>query len=337
MKRALVLTLAALFVGLCIPMFLLGRRQAESEPVRPAEETTVPGETVLTEPVLTGDSLDGRRLLRVLMEDGTVEEKPLNDYLAGVILAEMPTSFGEEALKAQAVVSRTYTLRHRGQDKHEEADICTDPSCCQGWISYEDYCAKAGDAGPAGAQAAARAVQATDGQVLTYGGELIDATFFSCSGGRTESAVEVWGGDVPYLQAVDSPGEEAPHNADTEVFSKAEFTERILSQAPEADLSGPPEDWFGSVTATEGGGVESLTIGGVAFTGKELRSLLGLRSTVFAVSVVGDDILFETRGFGHRVGMSQYGAEAMARAGSSYEEILYHYYTGVTLENYFQD
>ena len=177
----------------------------------------------------------------------------------------------------------------------------------------------------------------TDGQVLVYDGALIDATFFSCSGGQTEAAAEVWGGEVPYLQSVESPGEQAPYNEDTATFTLEEFSARILSQNPEADLSGEPEVWFGSVTATEGGGVETLEIGGVAFTGKELRSLLGLRSTIFAVSVSENEIIFQTRGYGHRVGMSQYGAQAMAQAGSTYQEILLHYYTGVSLENYFQE
>ena len=117
-------------------------------------------------------------------------------------------------------------------------------------------------------------------------------------------------------------GEEAPHNEDTVSFSTEEFSARILSQNPAADLSGSPESWFGAVSATEGGGVEALEIGGVSFTGKELRSLLGLRSTVFAVSVMGDEIFFQTRGYGHRVGMSQYGADAMAVTGSTCPEIL---------------
>ena len=142
---------------------------------------------------------------------------------------------------------------------------------------------------------------------------------------------------MPYLQSVESPGEQAPYNEDTATFTLEEFSARILSQNPEADLSGEPEAWFGSVTATEGGGVETLEIGGVAFTGKELRSLLGLRSTIFAVSVSENEIIFQTRGYGHRVGMSQYGAQAMAQVGSTYQEILLHYYTGVSLENYFQE
>ena len=337
MKRALVLTLAALFVGLCIPaLFLLGQGEHPEGGPPTEPDQTAPEETAgIAQTVPSGDSLDGTLLLQVLLSDGTVEQKPLDDYLAGVILAEMPASFEEEALKAQAVVSRTYTLRQTARKKHADADICTDPSCCQGWISYEDYCAKTGDDGPDCAQAAAQAVKATDGLVLVYDGALIDATFFSCSGGRTETAVEVWGSDVPYLQSVESPGEEAPHNADTVSFSAEEFSARILSQNPGADLSGLPSSWFGDTSVTEGGGVEALEIGGVFFSGKELRSLLGLRSTVFTVSVLGDEIFFQTRGYGHRVGMSQYGAQAMAQAGSSCEEILLHYYTGVELQNYF--
>ena len=238
MKRAWVLTLAAIFVGVWIPaLFLLGRQEEPEGTLPPEPVQTAPADrTEAVQTVPSGDSLDGTMLLQVLMSDGTVEQKPLDDYLAGVILAEMPASFEEEALKAQAVVSRTYTLRQTARNKHDSADICTDPGCCQGWISYEDYCAKAGEAGPDGAQAAAQAVKATDGQVLVYDGGLIDATFFSCSGGRTETAVEVWGSDVPYLQSVDSPGEEAPHIVFTPYLRAlaAQLTEGIASPAEKA-------------------------------------------------------------------------------------------------------
>ena len=136
---------------------------------------------------------------------------------------------------------------------------------------------------------------------------------------------------MPYLQSVESPGEQAPYNEDTATFTLEEFSARILSQNPEADLSGEPEAWFGSVTATEGGGVETLEIGGVAFTGKELRSLLGLRSTIFAVSVSENEIIFQTRGYGHRVGMSQYGARELALEGKTFDEILKWYYKGTEI------
>lgn len=311
MRRSWMLTMAALLVGFGLPALLMESETGSSGVIAP--QLTVPESP--GEEKVEGD-------LRVLWEDGTVREMELNDYLTGVLLAELPMSFHEEARKAQAVVSRTYTLRRVASPRHEEADICTDSTCCQGWKNPADQ---------ENADLALAAIQATEGQVLTYGGELIDATFFSCSGGRTEAAVEVWGSDVPYLQSVESPGEAAPHNEDTQQFTKEEFRSLILAAAPEAELSGNPADWFGSVTSTVGGGVEELEIGGVTFTGTELRSILGLRSTVFAVSTSEEQIIFQTRGFGHRVGMSQYGAEAMARSGSTYEEILLHYYAGVSL------
>lgn len=348
MKRALALGLAALFLGFFIPALAVrlgdsgqarqtDRQQATQPSSSPRETEEPEGTAPLQAGPVSEGSADGSMLLRVQMSDGTVSELPLDDYLTGVVLAEMPTSFQKEALKAQAVVSRTYTLRQMARNKHTAADICTDASCCQGWMSYEDYCAKEGEQeGSAGAEAAAQAVRETDGQVLTFDGALIDATFFSCSGGRTEAAVEVWGTDIPYLQAVDSPGEEnAAHFTDTETFSKADFVQLIHSKAPEAALEGSPANWFGSVTATEGGGVETLEIGGVVFTGKDLRTLLGLRSTVFSIRVSEDQIIVETKGYGHRVGMSQYGAEAMAQAGSDYHAILLHYYQGVDVIDYF--
>ncbi len=348
MKRAVALGLAAVLLGFLIPALAVrlggsGRAQQADgqQTTQPGSSPTEAGEPEGTAPPQAGPvsegSADGSMLLRVQMSDGMVSELPLDDYLTGVVLAEMPTSFQGEALKAQAVVSRTYTLRQMARNKHDTADICTDASCCQGWMSYEDYCAKEGEqVGNAGAEAAAQAVRETDGQVLTFEGKLIDATFFSCSGGRTEAAVEVWGTEIPYLQAVDSPGEEnAAHFTDTVSFSKEKFSQLIHSKAPEAALEGSPANWFGSVTATEGGGVGTLEIGGVVFAGKDLRSLLGLRSTVFSIHVSEDQIIVETKGYGHRVGMSQYGAEAMAQAGSDYRTILLHYYQGVDVADYF--
>ena len=156
---------------------------------------------------------------------------------------------------------------------------------------------------------------------------LFCTSFVSCSGGSTEDAVAVWGQDVPYLQAVDSPGEEdAPRFTDTVKFSSGEFAEKLGLTA-----SGAPADWFGAATYTDGGGVDTMTIRGQTFTGTQLRSKLGLRSTAFEISVSGNTVTITTRGFGHRVGMSQYGAQAMAREGSTCAEILAHYYTGTEL------
>ena len=256
---------------------------------------------------------------------GNLQQMSLEDYLTGVVLAEMPADFEEEALKAQAVVARTYTRRRMDSPKHGEAALCMDSGCCQGYLSAAEYLGKGGT--QASIDKVRRAVTATDGHVLVYDGALIDATYFSCSGGRTEDAAAVWGQDVPYLQAVESPGEEAaPRFSDQAEFSAAELAALLGLQN-----DGDPADWFGAVTYTGGGGVDTILIRGQEFTGTALRKALGLRSTAFTVSVRGTTVTFTTRGFGHRVGMSQYGAQAMAQAGSGYEEILAHYYTGAEL------
>ena len=273
----------------------------------------------------TRAAVDEKEQLTVLAQSGNLRQMPLSEYLVGVVLAEMPADFDSEALKAQAVVARTYTRKRMEKGKHGQAAVCMDPGCCQGWRSTEDYLDEGGR--QASVDKVRRAVEDTDGAVLCYEGRLIDATYFSCSGGSTEDAVAVWGQDVPYLQAVDSPGEEdAPRYSDSVTFTPAELADRLG-----IENRGDPAGWFTDVTYTGGGGVESMSVRGRAFTGTQLRSKLGLRSTAFAVEVQGKHITITTRGFGHRVGMSQYGAQAMAEGGSGFEEILAHYYTGAEL------
>ena len=248
-----------------------------------------------------------------------------NAVLLGVVLAEMPASFEPEALKAQAVVARTYTCKRMEGGKHDAAAVCMDPGCCQGFRAPADYLDEGGK--QTAVDKVRSAVKSTDGQVLHYDGSLIDATYFSCSGGSTEDAVAVWGQDVPYLQAVESPGEEtAPRYSDSVTFTPSELAQRLG-----IENRGDPSGWFSGITYTEGGGVETISVRGKSFTGTQLRSKLGLRSTAFAVEVQGKHITITTRGFGHRVGMSQYGAQAMAEGGAGFEDILRHYYTGAEL------
>ena len=262
-----------------------------------------------------------------LLTDKGIEEIEIEEYLIGVLLREIPGRFHIEAQKAQAIVARTYALRTtQYKDKHSSNAICTDPGCCQGYRNPNEYLQGGGD--EERVNLARQAVDETKGQILIYQGMPIDATYFSCSGGQTEDALAVWGVDVPYLQSVSSPGEElADHYWDSIQFTPDEF-----KTALGADLSGKPDQWFGKVTYTRGGGVESMLIGGRLYTGTELRSLLGLRSTAFSVAVSNNSISITTRGFGHRVGMSQYGAQAMALQGKEYEEILAHYYPGTEID-----
>lgn len=254
----------------------------------------------------------------------------MEDYLVGVVLAEMPASFQMEALKAQAVAARTYTIRRSNENsRHGHGTICTDHTCCQAYIDPQEYVENGGSGNAV--DRVTRAVADTAGEVLVYDEELIMATYFSCAGGITEDAVAVWGQDVPYLQSVISPGEEsAPVYSDRKIFTPEDLQTLLGIR-----LKGDPDDWFTHVTYTPGGGVDTLTIGNIPYRGTTLRTLLGLRSTIFTVSVENGKIIFLTRGFGHRVGMSQYGANAMASAGKNYKEILQHYYTGTEIVQYF--
>lgn len=264
--------------------------------------------------------------IKLLLSDGSVESIPLEEYVLRVVLKEMPADFEVEALKAQAVVARTYTLRRMEKEsKHENATVCTNPSCCQGYCTEEDYKKSGGDTQLL--NKVFDAVSETAGMVLTYQNELIEATYFSCSGGMTEDAVAVWGSFIPYLQATESPGEEyATHYTDTVKFKVSEFAELL-------DISTDAGDSLNidNVIYTNGGGVSNICINGTDFTGTELRRLLGLKSTAFRMAVVGENVIITTKGFGHRVGMSQYGADAMAAAGSDYQQILAHYYRDTEL------
>lgn len=307
MKRTAPLTMSLLLLAFTAGMALAPKEEAQKEP------PTEPPVEMVTQTV------------KVELSDGTLRDMPMEEYVTGVLLAELPGSFAMETRKAQAVVSRTYAMRRLDSKKHASgAEVCVNTSCCQGWVDPDTY------ENQSLVDINRQAATDTSSLVLTYGGSLIDATFFSSSGGRTEAAVEVWGTDVPYLQPVDSPGEVSPHNSDTALFTPEEFSEKLGLQ-----LTGPPETWLGDVTQTQGGGVAEMTIGGETFSGTELRKLLGLRSTVFTMEAGSDGITVISHGFGHRVGMSQYGAEAMALEGADFEEILLHYYTGAVVERRF--
>lgn len=311
--------LTAAFLGLILPGILLNAAVSVLEgPVWAAE-------AVETEPVETGME-DIRQPMRLRYPGGIVAEEDMDRYLTGVLLAEMPASFEPEALKAQSVAARTYTQRSiETGGKHGDGSVCTQSGCCQAYLTEEAYLARGGIR--ENIEKVSMAVAATSGQVLTFEDTLIEATYFSCSGGYTEDAVAVWGTEIPYLQSRPSLGEEqSPAYVDTVCYTPREFQNALGVM-----LEGPPEHWFGAVTYTEGGGVELMDIGGLPYTGTQLRSLLALRSTAFTVSASEEGIYITTRGYGHRVGLSQYGANAMALKGSSYGEILAYYYPGTVL------
>lgn len=285
------------------------------------------------EPFVSGE-LDGDVLLRVL-DGGEVREMDLGSYLVGVVRAEMPASFELEALKAQAVAARTYTIHKiQGGGKHgDTADICTDSTCCQAYLHEEAARENWGADADQFETKVENAVAGTDGQMILYGGAPILAVFHSSSAGLTRAAGDVWLNDLPYLRAVDSPEatDTIPNYYSRMEFTAQEFREKVLAACPDANLSGSVDGWLKDAVTDSAGSVDTLSVGGVTVKGTQLRSMLGLRSACFAWEVQDKTLVFYVTGYGHGVGLSQYGANRMAEEGADYQEILTHYYTGVTI------
>lgn len=284
-------------------------------------------------------SAQGQRDSAVLLavKDGeTVENMALDEYLRGVVRGEMPASFEQEALKAQAAAERTYVyyqLAAGRKEAHPDADVCTDPACCNAWLSEAAAREKWGGDFDGWERRIEEAVAATDGQAALYDGQPILAVFHSSSAGKTAEAGDVWSGDVPYLRSVDSPeGEETVPN----YYSAAEFTaaeaKALLAQAhPELTFSGGPDKWFGAVERDDSGRVSTVEVCGAPLRGVEVRRIFSLRSACFTVDAAADKVTFRVTGYGHGVGMSQYGANELARQGKTWQEILMWYYADITI------
>ena len=265
----------------------------------------------------------------------TLETVELRDYLWGVLAGEMPASYPAEALKAQAVASYSYLLHrmdtvasHPATDFGHEGDICDDPAHCKAYLSPAEASARWGeDWLDASAAHLSEAVESVLGEALLYEGKPANAVFHSISGGYTETAADVWGAEIAYLQSVDSHWDAEAEGFSSEVRLTAEEFQAILNQT---------DCTLGAVTLTEGGSVASIAIGDRNYSGRELRTLFGLRSTRFTLKEDGEEFCFTVSGYGHQVGMSQYGASVLAQSGYHYRQILAYYYPGTTLtENYF--
>ena len=308
---------------LILPLFTMTviRRGAAGEQEPETIEILPPGEA------------DSGCLIRVLLGQ-EVRELPMNEYLQAVLRAEMPASFEQQALCAQAVAARTYTLYklQNGGNHGDTADICGDSTCCQAYLDKDAAAKNWGAQTELYEAKIENAVSMTDGQVMLYQDQPILAVFHSSSAGLTKSSGEVWTQDLPYLQSVTSPenGGEIPNYYSRVELTEAEFRETFLKAHPEADFSAAPQQWVTGLTVTEGSNVQSVTIGGVTVRGAEVRRIFSLRSASFEIEVKDGNVVFYVTGFGHGVGMSQYGANEMAKQGSGWQEILEHYYTGIS-------
>ena len=268
-----------------------------------------------------------------------IEEIGLDEYLYGVVSAEMPASFAEEALKAQAVVARTYTIyKIKNGSKHEGADICDSSNCCQAWISKEDRFARWNEEEKElNWEKIVKAVDSTKGQIITYNGEPINAFFHSNSGGTTETASNVWGGtNYPYLQIVETAGEDAYTQYSSEVtLTKDEVVDKIKQYHTDIQIDFSEENPITILENTESGRVKAVKFGNLELSGTETRTIFGLKSTMFTIEISEEIIKFKVIGYGHGVGMSQTGADSMAKIGNDYQDIIKHYYNGVEINSTF--
>ncbi len=281
-------------------------------------------------PIQSGTPLTGEYSTVTVSIDGTPTELPLETYVAGVVAAEIPNDFPLDAIRAQAVAARTYAvykLASGRPEAHPDADVCDDYHHCAAYRDIAVATASGNDL-----SRVQQAVEDTEGEILTYDGAPIAAVFHCVSGPRTEAARDVWGEDVPYLQSVVSPGGTAYSGyEDAVTLSATAFREKAAQAFPSADVSGPPDDWFKSSVRSDAGGVITVQLGGVTVEGTDVREVFGLQSTNFTITTTDDSITFHTIGYGHGVGLSQYGARYLAEQGADYTEILAHYYPNTVL------
>ena len=267
---------------------------------------------------------------------GEVEEVPLDTYLVNVVSGEMPADFEFEALKAQAVVARTYTIYKIQNKKHDNADICDASTCCQAWVSKEERLARWDESlRDSNWKKIEQAVNETKGKIITYEGKPINAFFHSNSGGKTEIPVNVWGGTgYPYLQVVETSGEDNYTQYNSEVvLSNEELLEKLKVNYSDIPIDFNNNDDLKILEYTDSGRVKTVKFGNHNLSGTETRTLLGLRSTNFEIVKEDGNIKFLVKGYGHGVGMSQTGANTLAKEGKSYEDIINHFYIGVEIQD----
>lgn len=324
------------FIFICFLLPALLTKQDIQASVNKEEETQIDETETTTETEETTYEYQKYGTIKLLHQaTGEVEEIQLDTYLYGVVSAEMPASYELEALKAQAVVARTYTVYKIQNKKHENADICDDSTCCQAWISKEDRLARWEESvRESNWQKIEQCVNETKGKIITYNNEPINAFFHSNSGGTTELPVNVWGGsDLPYLQIVETVGEEGYSQYASEVeFSNEELIEKLKTKYEDIQINFENSEDIKILEYTDGNRVKTVKFGNHEISGVEARTIFGLKSANFEIMKEADKITFSVKGYGHGVGMSQTGADSMAKQGSNYEDIIHHFYTGVEIK-----
>ncbi len=262
-----------------------------------------------------------------------ITEMTLNDYLLGVVAAEINPTYHEEAIKAQIIASHTlllYTKKHKS-DSLQNADITDSSAQHQGFLTAQQQKEKWGENYDIYVTKITKCIDDVINLTLQYNNEYINSVFHSMSNGRTEKASDVWGGDYPYLQSVPSVGDTlSPAHISTVTVSVKDFEDKMKAQG--AKLEDNEEKWLKEITNTDTGMVKTIKIGDKEFKGTDIRNVFQLKSSTFTVEYNDNSFIFTVKGYGHGVGMSQYGANHMASQGFSFEEILKHYYKGIEIK-----
>ncbi|MDD7429244.1 MAG: stage II sporulation protein D [Oscillospiraceae bacterium] len=271
-------------------------------------------------------------------ETGEIVKMSEEEYVIGAVMAEMPADYPEEALKAQAAAAHTYAVRRREEQLSSPdpklcgAYISDDPQKYQGCLSEEDARKLYGSGYDDAYRKISEAVKAVSDKVMICGGEPIVAAFHAISPGRTESAENVWGSSVSYLMPVESPFDEtAADFSESFTFTAAEVRGRLTAEYPDKNI---PEDILSAISVTDispSGTVLTVSAGELCISGSDMRRIFSLPSAAFELSSDGEALTVVTKGSGHGVGMSQYGAKCLAEQGFTYEEIIKYYYTGAEL------
>jgi len=324
---ALLLVISVMVIP-AVPAFISGKSD------KAVHEIPQPTEFIFDEEPSAEKQVFSAEPYRVLdTVSGKVLEVPVRDYVIGAVCAEMPANFGTEALKAQAVAAHTYAERRRlsarssPSEELKGADFSNDTSKYQGYFTKERAKECFGERFEENYSRISAAVDDVLPYIITYENAPIIAAFHSMSGGFTESAENVWGAPVDYLVEVDSRSDlTAPHFREKAVFTREELRTALETAFPDIKLGDDMKEWLKVLTISDSGTVLTAAAGDMTVSGGDIREALGLRSASFEVSIFGDEADITTRGFGHGVGMSQYGANAMAAEGKSWREILSHYY-----------
>lgn len=325
----LILAVACLLLLLPLPAF---SPSASTQ----APTTDPPTQTTSTTAQATPPAED-TAVFRILCGDEVVTLTE-EDFLIRTLAMEMSPSTHEEALKAQTVATYTYYARRRQQQQKKAdpvlqgADFAAPNDKFPAAYTEEKLRERWGEQYAENYAKLQAAVSAVQGVAITHEGTYIDACYHAISSGSTESAATVWGADIPYLQAVASPGDRLSSGYASEVTLSAEEVRTILTtEAPDLTLSDDPAAWFGEPALSAAGTVAQQPVGNTTLAGTRVRQLFGLRSAAFTVAYADGNFTFAVRGYGHGVGMSQYGADYLAHQGYTYEEILHYYYTDVEI------